>query len=168
MIRAFMVVTLLSTSVFAEEDDCTLSAEAVAPQLDTKKLPKGAKVLVSEKKERMYREVLRFADGLEATVQVGGCAHLGISLEVRSKTSVSSKLTPTQGIALIKKVFAKLPLKAQPVMQPKLFLDALAALKTTPTTFPVALSCGEFTTCEVNLETSGAEPALIIWYSFAL
>lgn len=168
MIRTFVVALFLSTNAFAEEDDCTLSADAVAPQLDTKKLPRGAKVVLSEKKDRSHREVLRFADGLEATVQVGGCAHLGISLEVRSKAQVSAKLTPVQGIALIKKVFARLPLKSQPVMQPKLFLDALAALKTTPTTFPVALSCGEFTTCEVNLDTAGAEPALIIWYSFAL
>lgn len=168
MIRTFMAALLVSTSVFAEEDDCTLSADAVAPQLDTKKLPKGAKVVLSEKKERVHREVLRFGDELEATVQVGGCAHLGISLEVRSKTSVSKKLTPAQGIALIKQVFARLPLKPQPVMQPKLFLDALAALKTTPPTFPVELSCGEFTTCELNLDTTGKEPALIIWYSFAL
>lgn len=168
MIRVFVVVLALSTSAFAEDDDCTLSADAVAPQLDATKLPKGAKVVLSEKKERQHREVVRFADGLEATVQVGGCAHLGISLEVRSKKSVSSKLSPAQGIGLIKKVFAVLPLKAQPVMQPRLFLDALAALKTTPTTFPVALSCGEFTTCELNLDTTGSEPALIIWYSFAL
>lgn len=167
--RAFIVLVLLSTSALAEEDDgCTLAATAAAPQLDVKKLPKGAKVVSSEKKDRTSREVLRFADGLEATVQVGGCAHLGISLEVRSKTAVSPKLTPAQGIGLIKKVLARLPLKDQPVLQPSLFLDALAALKTTPTTFPVALSCGEFTTCELNLDTAGAEPALIIWYSFAL
>lgn len=163
-----LLVLFVSVNALAEDDDCTLSIDAVGSQLDMKKLPKGAKVVLSEKKERQHREVVRFADGLEATVQVGGCAHLGISLEVRSKKSVSSKLSPAQGIGLIKKVFAVLPLKAQPVMQPRLFLDALAALKTTPTTFPVALSCGEFTTCELNLDTTGSEPALIIWYSFAL
>lgn len=168
MIRAFVVVLLLSTRALAEEDDCTLSPEAVAPQLDLEKLPKGAKVVSTTKKDRVHREVVRFADGLEATVQVGGCTHLGLSLEVRSKKSVSAKLTPVQGIGVIKKVFGMLPLKSEPLMQPKMFLDALAALKTTPTRFPVELSCGEFTSCELNLDTSGAEPALIIWYSFAL
>lgn len=168
MTRVFVVVLLFSTHALAEEDDCTLSAEAVASQLDLKKLPKGAKVVSTTKKDRVHREVVRFADGLEATVQVGGCAHLGLSLEVRSKKSVSAKLTPVQGIGVIKKVFSMLPLKSEPVMQPKLLLDALAALKTTATTFPVELSCGEFTTCELNLDTSGTEPALIIWYSFAL
>lgn len=168
MNRAMLLGLLLSMKAFAEEDDCTLSRDAVAPQLDVTKLPKGAKVLSATTKDRVHREVLRFADGLEATVQVGGCAHLGISVEVRSKKAVPAKLTPTQGIALIKQVLARLPLKPQPVLQPKLFLDALAALKTPPTTFPVALSCGEFTTCELNLDTAGTEPALIIWYSFAL
>lgn len=165
--RWVLLVLFVSVNALAEDDDCTLSRDAVGSQLDAKKLPKGAKVVLSETKDRVHREVLRFADGLEATVQVGGCAHLGISLEVRSKQMVSAKLTPAQGIALVKKVFARLPLKVDPVLQPKLFLDALAALKTTPTTFPVELSCGEFTTCELKLDTT-PEPALIIWYSFAL
>ncbi len=162
-----LVSLFVSVNALAEEDDCTLSIDAVGSQLDLEKLPKGAKVVLSEKKDRVHREVLRFADGLEATVQVGGCAHLGLSVEVRSKQAVSAKLTPAQGIALVKKVFARLPLKVNPVLRPKLFLDALAALKTTPTTFPVELSCGEFTTCELKLDTT-PEPALIIWYSFAL
>lgn len=162
-----LLVLFVSVNALAEDDDCTLSIDAVGSQLDMKKLPKGAKVVLSETKDRVHREVLRFADGLEATVQVGGCAHLGISLEVRSKQAVSAKLTPAQGIALVKMVFARLPLKVDPVLQPKLFLDALAALKTTPTTFPVELSCGEFTTCELKFDTT-PEPALIIWYSFAL
>lgn len=162
-----LVSLFVSVNALAEEDDCTLSSDAVGSQLDLEKLPKGAKVVLSETKDRVHREVLRFADGLEATVQVGGCAHLGLSLEVRSKQAVSAKLTPAQGIALVKKVFARLPLKVNPVLRPKLFLDALAALKTTPTTFPVELSCGEFTTCELKLDTTPG-PALIIWYSFAL
>ena len=166
MLRLLVMVSLVAAPAFAE-DDCTLSEDALRPQLDLKKLPKGAKVTEQKRKDRVHRETLIFSDGLEATLQVGGCAHIGLSVALSSKKAVSAKLTPGQAVALMKKVLPTLPVTETATLQPKTFLDALDAAKTVPATFPVPLPCGD-ATCELSLDTAGTKPTLIIAYDFPL
>ncbi|MDP1916912.1 MAG: hypothetical protein Q8L14_11725 [Myxococcales bacterium] len=166
MLRLLVMVSLVAVPAFAE-DDCTLSEDAIRPQLDAKKLPKGARLTEQRRHDRVHRETLVFADGLEATLQVGGCAHIGLSVALSSKKSVTAKLTPSQAVALMKKVLPMLPLAETATLQPKIFLDALDAAKTVPATFPVPLPCGD-ATCELSLELAGTKKTLIIAYDFAL
>ncbi len=169
MLRTLLMLSLVAGSATAfAEDDCTLSEDALRPQLDAKRLPKGAKVIAQERKDRLHTETLRFADGLEATLQVGGCQHLGLSVSLSSRLAVTAKLTPVEAVALMKKVLPTLPVGAQATLRPKMFLDALGALKTEPAGFPVVLECGEFTSCELSLDTTGKRPVLVVGYDFAL
>lgn len=168
MVRTLLLLSSLAGPIALAADDCTLSDDALRPQLDAKKLPKGAKVTEQQRKDRVHRETLVFADGLEATLQVSGCAHLGLSVALRSQKAVTAKLTPAEAVALMKKVLPTLPVSEHATLQPKTFLDALGSLKTAPTAFPVALDCGEFTSCELSLDTTGKKPTLVVAYDFAL
>jgi len=168
MLRTLLMLSLLAGSgtSFAE-DDCTLSEDALRPQLDLKKLPKGAKVTEQKRKDRVHHETLVFADGLEATLQVGGCAHIGLSVALSSTKAVTATLTPGQAVTLMKKVLPTLPVSDTATLQPKIFLDALGAAKTVPATFPVPLPCGD-ATCELSLDLTAKKPSLVIAYDFAL
>lgn len=147
MLRPLLLVPLLAASPALAEDDCTLSEDVLQPQLDAKRLPRGAKVTAQKRKDRLHHETLVFADGLEATLQVGGCAHLGFSVALTSKKQVTAALTPADAVALMKKVLPTLPVSEKATLQPKTFLEALGRLKSAPTAFPVSLDCGgEFTT----------------------
>lgn len=168
MLRALLLVPLLAASTALAGDDCTLSDEVLRPQLDSKRLPRGAKVTAQKRKARLHRETLVFADGLEATLQVGGCSHLGFSVELTSKKQVTAALTPAEAVALVKKVLPTLPVSEKATLQPKTFLEALGRLTSAPTAFPVSLDCGEFTTCELSLDVSGKKPTLLIGYDFPL
>lgn len=167
MLRLLVMVSLAAAPAFAE-DDCTLSEDALRPQLDLKQLPKGAKVTEQKRKDRLHRETLRFADGLEATLQVSGCEHLGLLVALSSTKAVPATLPPADAVALMKKVLPTLPVRAQATLRPAMFLNALGALKTVPSAFPVVLDCGEFTSCELLLDTTGKRPVLRIGYDFAL
>lgn len=52
-------------------------------------------------------------------------------------------------------------------LQPKIFLEALRKLTSTPPAFPVSLDCGD-ATCELSLDTSGKKPSLVISYDFPM
>ena len=166
MVRLLVMASLVAAPSFAE--DCTLSEDALRPQLDARKLPKGAKVTAQKRKDRLHRETLRFADGLEATLQVSGCEHLGLLVALNSTKAVPATITPADAVALMKKVLPTLPVGAQATLRPAMFLDALSALKTVPSAFPVVLDCGEFTSCELSLDTTTKSPSLVIAYDFAL
>lgn len=167
MHRTLLLLLLAGSATASAEDDCTLSEDAIRPQLDLKKLPKGAKVTEQKRNDRVHRETLVFADGLEVRLQVGGCAHIGLSVALSSKKAVSAKLTPVQAVALMRKILPTLPVTETATLQPKTFLDALDAAKTVPATFPVPLPCGD-ATCELSLDLAGKKPTLIIAYDFAL
>ncbi len=162
--RAFVLVLFVALDAFAaEEEQCNLPPAAVTSQFDAKKLPKGAKLTGARSTDRTWREVLRFADGLEVMVQAGGCKHLGVTIEVRSKKLVSAGMTPTEGVAVMTKVLGLLPLKQGTLLKP--LMDGLATLKTPPASFPVALEC-QVTVCELALVEDS--PALMLWSQVAL
>lgn len=167
MLRAFVTLAVvLSLDAFAAEDEasCSLSRKQVSSQFDATKLPKGATLKGGAAAGRTYQEVLRFADGLEVKVQVGGCQHLSVTVEVRSKTQVTSTLTPTEAVAVVTKVLGRLPLKKHTLLQP--LLDGVAKVKVAPASFPVVLECQAPFVCEVTFLEDG--PMLMVWLQVAL
>lgn len=144
------VVVLGASAAWAEEDDCVLNPDALKPQVDVTKLPKGWKLVKAERVERVHKEVFALPAGVELTVQISGCAHLGLWFGVKSKTV--PKLKPDQAVELVKKLASQTPfLKdanfGQPIMK-----DAFAALKQVPPQFPIPLQCGKYETCELTLK----------------
>ncbi|MFO0596053.1 MAG: hypothetical protein U0228_12130 [Myxococcaceae bacterium] len=171
MIRGALAVVLClgSMPAFAQGDaDCVLNADALKPQIDASKLPKGSKLLKSEKVKRNHRDVVRLADGTEVTLGVGGCVHLGLSFALKGK-AIGPKLTPAEGVALIRKALEVMPIKSDANLQKVIITDALDALKTVPTAFPVTLTCHEFESCELLLEPNEKkETVLTFAYDFPL
>lgn len=161
--RPFLLILFVALEAFADER-CDLPSELVSSQFDAKKLPKGATLTGGAAANRTYREVLRFADGLEVRVQAGGCKHLGVTLEVRSKKLVSASLTAAEAVVVMTKVLALLPLKKRTLLEP--FVAGLAKLKTPPATFPVEFDCQTATVCELELVED--TPALMVWSQVAL
>lgn len=153
--------------LLAADDDCVLSDGVLKPQLDATKLPRGARIRDQGRKDRVFRETLEYADGTSVTLQVSGCAHLGLSVELRSKKLITSALTGPAAVALMKKTLEALPMLKDSTLRPKIFLDALARLKTAPAKFPAPLQCNEYETCELQLISTG-EPVLSAVYDFPL
>ena len=161
MIQLGLVMLLLSA------DDCVLNEGVLKPQLDTTRLPKGARIKNQGREDRVFRETVAYPDGTDVTLQVGGCAHLGLSVEIRSKKLVTSALTSTAAVALMTKTLKALPMVKNSTLRTAIFLEALGRLKTVPEKFPIPLQCNEFESCELQLDTSKA-PALIAAYDFPL
>ncbi len=96
MIKLSVLLLLL-----ASDDDCTLNEGVLKPQLDATRLPKGARLKDQDRKDRVFRETLEYPDGTSVTLQVSGCEHLGLSVEIRSKKLITPKLTGAAAVALI-------------------------------------------------------------------
>ncbi|MDP3153311.1 MAG: hypothetical protein Q8N23_11605 [Archangium sp.] len=161
MISLSLLVLLLGA------DDCVLNEGVFKSQLDSTRLSKGARIKDQGRKDRVFRETLEYSDGTSVTLQVSGCAHLGLSVELRSKKLITSSLTPAEAVKLLTKTLGALPMIKQPTLRPGIFLDALKRLKTVPEKFPVPLQCNEFESCELQLDTS-KEPVLLALYDFPL
>ena len=98
----------------------------------------------------MYQRILLPTDGSEVTVQISGCAHLGLTFSVKSK--LVARLKPPEAVALIKKLSAQTPFLQGAHFGMPIMKDALDALKQAPDTFPVPLQCGKYETCELHVE----------------
>lgn len=162
-----ITVVASSAALAGEEYECVLNADALKPQVD-KKLPAGWKLVKAERVDRVHREVFTLPDGFELTVQISGCAHLGLTFSLKSKKAITPQLKPAEGVALLKKYSEATPfLKdahfGQPIMK-----DAFAALTTVPEKFPVPVQCGKYETCELLLETKGKDTTLSFAYDFPL
>jgi hypothetical protein len=162
-----LAAALLFAVLGADEEvpDCPLNPAAIRSQLDPEKSAPDVKLLGAQKKGRLHRERLKLPDGLEVTVAVGGCAHLGLSVELRGRAAQAA--TPAQALELFRKVLETLPVRADAHLRPQTFLDALAKKKDVEAAFPVKLDCGEFETCELTRETKGGV-FLKLGYDFQL
>ena len=157
------MLTLALLAVLAADDGCTLSEEALRSQLEPSKLPKGAKVTGSGRVDRLFRETLSLANGLEVKMQIGGCAHLGIEVSFSGKPL--NGLAPAAALALVKKQLAALPLREHAHLPAALFIAALGKLEPLPAKFPAPLQCeAEFVTCELDVNPSSVR----LGYDFAL
>lgn len=164
--RLVLLAVLVSLPCFAQ-DECALDEEALVGQVDEAKLPKGARLEPAVRTERLVRETVHLPDDETLVLQVSGCTHLGLVVELFSKKQVTAKLKPKAAVALLKARLQALAVKSDAVLQPAIFLEALRRLKTAPSKFPVPLKCDEYETCELELVTA-PEPALRLTYDFPL
>lgn len=161
------ITLVVSSSALGEEYECVMSADALKPQVD-KKLPPGWKLVKAERVERVHREVFTLPDGFELTVQISGCAHLGLAFSLKSKKAITPQLKPAEGVALLKKYAEATPFSKDASFGQPIMKDAFAALTTVPEKFPVPLQCGKYETCELSLETKGKDTTLSFAYDFPL
>ena len=161
------MISIILLTLLLGADDCSLNEGVFKSQLDSTRLSKGARLEDQGRKDRVYRETLVNPDGTSVTLQVSGCAHLGLSVALRSKKLITSSLTPTEAVKLLTKTLESLPMVKQPTLRPGIFLDALKRLTNPPAKFPVPLQCNEFESCELQLDLS-KEPVLLAVYDFPL
>lgn len=145
---AAIVVLVSFPALAVSDDDCTLNSDALKPQVDTTKLPKGWKLVKAARVERVHSEIFALPDGSQLTVAISGCAHLGLTFSIKSK--LVEKMKPADAAALIKKVSAQTPFLKDAHFGMPIMKDAFEALKTVPDKFPVPLQCGKYETCELQ------------------
>jgi hypothetical protein len=131
-------------------DDCTLDARSLVPQFSAR-LPKGFKLLSTRKDKRQVRQVLRLPDGLEVTVDLGGCEHLAYSFAVKGK-GLTTRTPGAEAVAVAKRVLGSLPMNAAALAEPKVLLKAVD--EGSFVALPATLPCGE-ATCRLELKASG-------------
>lgn len=145
MLRASLVlVSLLACSSFA--DECALDARAIAPQFSSK-LPKGVKLVSTKKDKRKVKQVLKLADGIETTVEFGGCERVQYSFSIKG-AGLNTKTVGAEAVAVARRVLPTLPMGKDAMAEPKVLLSALE--DGSFTSLPATLSCGSGS-CRVEL-----------------
>lgn len=150
--RPSLVVLLCAlplTALAAEEEQCQFDAKDLKPQL-AKKQTKGAKVLSTklDKKKRQVKEEVQLADGSKATLELGGCAHVSWSVELKV-AKITTKTVGAEVVATSKRVLPLLALEKDSIIDPARLLKSLddANIMQLPTRLP----CGD-ATCQLSLE----------------
>lgn len=145
MLRAsLVVVSLLARFAFA--DECALDAKAIAPQFSAK-LPKGVKLVSTKKDKRKVKQVLKLADGMETTVEFGGCERVQYSFSLKGG-GLNTKTVGAEAVAVARRVLSGLPMGKDAMAEPKVLLSALE--DGSFTSLPATLSCGSGS-CRVEL-----------------
>lgn len=145
MLRAsLVVVSLLAMPAFA--DECALDAKAIAPQFSAK-LPKGLKLVSTKKEKRKVKQVLKLADGMETTVEFGGCERVQYSFSLKGG-GLNTKTVGAEAVAVARRVLTTLPMGKDAMAEPKVLLAALE--DGSFTSLPATLSCGSGS-CRVEL-----------------
>lgn len=149
ILRDMLRASLLIVSLFAMPavaDECALDAKAIAPQFATK-LPKGAKLVSTKKEKRKVKQVLKLADGMEATVEFGGCERVQYTFFIKG-AGLNTKTVGAEAIAVARRVLPTLPMGKDAMAEPKVLLTALE--DGSFTSLPATLSCGSGS-CRVEL-----------------
>jgi hypothetical protein len=146
---AVLCCALPLSALAAEEEQCQFDAKDLKPQL-AKKQPKGAKALSSkvDKKKRSVKEEVQLADGSKASLELGGCAHVAWSIELKVG-KVTTKTVGAEVVATSRRVLPLLVLEKDSIIDPARLLKALddANIMQLPTKLP----CGD-ATCQLSLE----------------
>lgn len=154
LVRAVpFVLLLLAPSARAADEDCLLDVKDIKPQF-TAKLPRGFKLVSSKKQKRQIKQVLKLADGYEATVTAGGCAHVTFTIEIKGP-ALTTKTVGAELVAIAKRVLPTLPMDKDALADPKLMLRALDEARIN--TLPAQLPCGD-STCQLSLEPEPVKP----------
>ena len=154
------------TMAFADGSDCSLSEEVLRSQIDARRLPKGARLVDSGRVGTSFHETVQFADGVRVAIGIGGCAHLGLDLDVRDERRITATTSVTSAVPLLLATLARLPAKKGATLRPADFVEALRRVKPDSTKFPVSLDCGKYVTCDLVLEEN--PPRLRLSYDFPL
>jgi len=138
MLRPLLSCLVAVLAVPAVADECALDAKAITAQFASK-LPKGAKVLSTKKEKRKVKQVLRLADGVEVTVDFGGCERVQYSFGIKAK-GLTTKTVGAEAMAVARRVLPGLPMSKNAMAEPKVLLTAID--EGSFTSLPATLSCG--------------------------
>lgn len=150
--RALPVVLLLAFSAQAANEECLIDPKVLKPQFAAK-LPKGFKLVSTRKDKRQIKQVLSMPEGVEATVTVGGCEHLGFTISFKGPT-VTSKTVGAELIAITRHLLPLLPMDKESTVDVKLIQQALEEARIS--IMPAQLPCGN-ATCQLSLEAVAAK-----------
>ncbi|MFZ5444406.1 MAG: hypothetical protein ACOZQL_30725 [Myxococcota bacterium] len=143
---AHLLPVLLLAAPLARAEDCALEAKAIKPQFAAK-LPKGFKLASTKKDKRLITQVLKTPDGFEVTLTLGGCEHVGYALAIKGGT-LTPKTVGAELVAVSKRVLPTLPMDADALVDPKLFLKAIDEANIVA--LPAELPCGD-ATCKLSI-----------------
>ena len=108
MLRPLLSCLIVVFASAALADECALDTKAITAQFSAK-LPKGAKVLSTKKEKRKVKQVLKLADGVEVTVDFGGCERVQYSFGIKAK-GLTTKTVGAEAMAVARRVLPGPPL----------------------------------------------------------
>lgn len=146
MLRPLLSCLVVVFASAALADECALDAKAITAQFSAK-LPKGAKVLSTKKEKRKVKQVLKLADGVEVTVDFGGCERVQYSFGIKAK-GLTTKTVGAEAMAVARRVLPGLPMSKEAMAEPKVLLTAID--EGSFVSLPATLSCGPGT-CRFEL-----------------
>ena len=135
-----VAAVLAATGAFAQDAgdlDCPLNPDVASAPFKAK-LPKSMKLLETVSEPRVVTQRVQMPDGSIATVTIGGCAHLGFSVQVER-----SDLGPNlrKGVTAVTASLRALPLNEYPRQLAGQLLEALGKAKVSKS--PADLPCGD-------------------------
>ncbi len=164
---ACVVAVGVSRPAFAGDDpECTLDDEVLRSQVDARRLPKGARLVDSGRVGPRFRETVQFADGVQVAIDIGGCAHLGLTFDVRDDRRINAMTSVASAVSLLLATLTRIPVRAHATLRPADFLEALRRVPPDAAKFPVTLDCGKYVTCELSREETPTR--LRLSYDFPL
>jgi hypothetical protein len=146
MIRPLLSCLVVLVALPAISDECALDEKAITAQFSTR-LPKGAKVLSMKKEQRKVKQVLKLADGVEVTVDFGGCERVQYSFGIKAK-GLTTKTVGAEAMAVARRVLPGLPMSKDAMAEPKVLMTAVD--EGSFVSLPATLSCGPGT-CRFEL-----------------
>lgn len=144
--RCHLLLLLVLPSL-ASAQDCALDAKSITPQLSAK-LPKGARVLSTKREKKKVRQVLKLADGLEVSVEFGGCEKVQYAFGIKGG-GLTTRTVGAEVVAVARRVLPMLPMSKDALAEPKVLLTALD--EGSFTALPATMSCGTSGTCRIEL-----------------
>ncbi len=142
------VLVVAAGALAADEQTCAFDVKDLRSQF-AKKQGKGAKVLSSkvDLKHRGVHEELQLGDGTKVSLQLGGCAHVAWSLELKVP-KVTTRSVGAEIVATAKRVLPQLAMEKTSIVDPARLLKALdeANIMQLPTKLP----CGD-AACQLSV-----------------
>ena len=150
MLRPLLSCLVVAFAAPAVADECALDVKAITAQFSAK-LPKGVKVLSTKKEKRKVKQVLKLADGVEVTVDFGGCERVQYSFGIKAK-GLTTKTVGAEAMAVARRVLPGLPMSKEAMAEPKVIMTAID--EGSFVSLPATLTCGPGT-CRFELVPLG-------------
>ena len=156
LVRVVPLLLALSAPAARAEEACQVDPKVFKPQFIAK-LPRGFKLVstAKDKKTKEIKQVLKLADGYEATVTVGGCSHLTFTIGLKGP-GLTTKTVGSELVQICKRVLPTLPMEKDATVDPALMLHAIDEARIS--VMPAQLPCGE-ATCQLSLVPDDVKPA---------
>jgi len=138
MLRLLLSCFIATFSSSALADECALDTKAITAQFASK-LPKGVKVLSTKKEKRKVTQVLKLADGVEVTVEFGGCERVQYAFSIKAK-GLTTKTVGAEAMAVARRVLPGLPMSKDALAEPLVLMTAID--EGSFTSLPATLACG--------------------------